>query len=437
MGPQRPAPPSAKPRGRRPQLAAACAALCFGCASTTTRAPGGDASAVDDAALDVLDATAEAPADATTDASRCDPSALADAGPFLDAPPPDGPYVVELSLEIIHSCARMSDGTARCRGANFFGQLGDGTTDSTSNRSARVAGLTGVEQIVAGPGWGCARLRDGTVRCWGWNRHGSLGVGHDGDENCATPEPFQPCRRLPTAVPGLTDVVHLAVSAVAVCAVRRDGTVWCWGGSHFPVDTGVQEHPTPVRMEGLRDVVRLRGLLGGWVVRHADGSHEVRRWSDRAPPIPTGATVAEGHNNRHICYRLPDSSVRCVGYNPNGKLGNGTSSYPDPVMEPVDPGLCGVRSIVTGAYHTCALLADRRVWCWGDTSTRDDDGDAGLERCVGINRQTACMTRPTLVEGLDQVVELFAGIWETCAIRADRSVWCWGGSGTRPERVEW
>jgi len=409
--------------------------VALGCGATTTSAQGGDASAaVDDVALDALDAAAEAP----PDARRCDPSVLADAGSLPDAPPPDGPYVVELSLELIHSCARMSDGTARCRGANFFGQLGDGTTDSTSHRSARVAGLTGVEQIVAGPGWGCARLGDGTVRCWGWNRYGSLGVGHDGDENCATAEPFQPCRRLPTAVLGLTDVVHLAVSAVTVCAVRRDGTVWCWGGSHFPVDTGEQDHPTPVRIEGLRDVVRLRGLLGGWVVRHADGSHEVRRWSDRAPPIPADATVAEGLPGSHLCYRLPDSSVRCVGYNPNGKLGNGGSSYPDPVMESVDPGLCGVRSIVTGAYHTCALLADRRVWCWGNVSADDDiDGGAGLERCVGISRQSTCMTRPTLEEGLDQVVELFAGVWETCAIRADRSVWCWGRDSVRPERVEW
>ena len=433
MGTQRPAPPGAKPRGRRPLLAAACAALCLGCAPTTTHTPGGDAS-VDDAALDVLDATAEAPADVATDARRCDPSALADAGALPDAAPPDGPYVAELSLRGSHECARMSDGTVRCFGLNDDGQLGDGTTTSANDRPARVDAIADAEQVVAEHGVTCARLRDGTVRCWGSNRYDQLGVGHAGDEPCRYDRHEPLCRLRPVAVPGLTGVVHLAASEFTYCAVRRGGDVWCWGSVGFPVRIEARSAPTPVRMPGLDDIVWMRATLTGWIARHRDGRYEV---FNTAPlPIPVDATVPSGAYNSHVCYLLPDSSVRCVGINANGKLGNGRSSYPDPLLEPVDPGLCGVRAVVTGGFHTCALLADRRAWCWGDPRIDDDDDD-GLERCVGINRQTACMTRPTLVEGLDQVVALFAGTWETCAIRADRSVWCWGRDSVRPARVEW
>ena len=434
MGPERPAPPGAKPRGRRPQLAAACAALCFGCASTTTRAPGSDASAVDDAALDVLDATAEAPADATADARRCDPSALADAGSLPDAPPPDGPYVVELSLSGSHDCVRMSDGTVRCRGLNVYGQLGDRTTTSAYDRPARVDAIADADQVVTGLDSTCARLRDGTIRCWGSNRYDQLGVGHAGDEPCEYDRHEPQCRLRPVAVPGLNDVVHLAASMFTYCAVRRGGDVWCWGSNLFPVFLDARRAPTPVRMTGLDDIVWMRAMLTGWIARHRDGRYEVF-YAYAVSAIPSDAMVPSGAYNSHACYVLPDSSMRCVGINPNGKLGNGRSSYPDPVLDPVDPGLCGVRSIVTGGYHTCALLADYRVWCWGDTHS-DRDDDPATERCVGINERTSCVTRPTLVEGLDQVVELFAGVWETCAIRADRSVWCWGRTA-RPARVEW
>ena len=409
----------------------ACLVACFGCGSTTRGVER-------DAGADAADAPADVSADAV-DAQRCDPSVLDDAGTLPDAPPPDRPYVVELSITN-HACARMSDGTVRCRGRNVYGQVGNGTAGLASEPPTEVAGLTDVVQVMASIESTCARLRDGTVRCWGSNRDGALGVGHAGDEECGSSESPTACRRRPTTVPGLTDVTHLASGPLAVCAVRGDGSVWCWGRTHFPVQTDVREYPTPIRMEGLRDVVWIRGLIAGWVVRYADGRHEALRWSFQPPPIPAGAVVAEGPFNEHFCYRLPDSSARCLGYNPNGKLGNGRSSYPEPVPEPVDPGLCGVRSITTGAFHTCAVLADRRVWCWGDTSSDDDDA-VGPERCVGINRPTTCLTRPTLVEGIDQVDRLFANAWETCAIRADRSVWCWGSvapvRAARPARLDW
>lgn len=99
-----------------------------------------------------------------------------------------------------------------------------------------------------------------------------------------------------------------------------------------------------------------------------------------------------------------------------------------------------MRSVATGGRHTCALLADRRVWCWGG-ATGGLGSAAPTERCVGIRGAVDCVTRPARVEGVDQVELLFTGTLITCAIRADRSVWCWGFVNARyterPVRVEW
>ena len=75
-----------------------------------------------------------------------------------------------------HTCARLTDGTVRCWGRNDSGQLGDGTT-TQRNIPVTVSGLSGATAVTAGGYHTCARLGDGTVRCWGWNHYGQLGNG--------------------------------------------------------------------------------------------------------------------------------------------------------------------------------------------------------------------------------------------------------------------
>ncbi|HKO93012.1 MAG TPA: hypothetical protein VJU61_17775, partial [Polyangiaceae bacterium] len=75
-----------------------------------------------------------------------------------------------------HACARLSDGTVRCWGNNAFGQLGNGTKDYASAPTP-VSGLTGVQFLVGGNVHACALLLGGTVQCWGNNELGQLGDG--------------------------------------------------------------------------------------------------------------------------------------------------------------------------------------------------------------------------------------------------------------------
>jgi len=81
-----------------------------------------------------------------------------------------------VSLGHDHSCARLTDGTLRCWGANDYGQLGDGTLASR-HPPAPVRDLPAVQQVGLGDYHSCALTFDGQAFCWGRNDFGQLGDG--------------------------------------------------------------------------------------------------------------------------------------------------------------------------------------------------------------------------------------------------------------------
>ncbi len=397
-----------------------------GCGAATVNGTVGDAAVqMDTPAIDLgalgpdVPSIDEPPADslardAAPDARVCP---VVDDVPAPDVPAADAPYVIDLAVGAqLHECALMSDHTVRCRGLNAEGRLGNGRTNEVNVPPTTVPDLHDVEQVVTSlHGATCSRHRDGTVRCWGSNVYGMLGTGHVGDQDCLG----RACRMSPTVVPGLTDVVDLVVANNAICAVRREGGVWCWGYSDRLLPRGGTSTPVATR---LTDVAAMWPRSFGWVWRLRSG-----RYGSDTPitglDIPAEAEFAEGGFGYHLCYRLPDSSARCLGGNSHGEVGNGQASDALPgVTEPADPGLCGIRSIATGYGNTCAVLSDRTVWCWGD-GRYGALGCPSAEPCSGSSGDA---TRPRRVAGLDNVDRVFVGVWGSCALRMDHSVWCWG-----------
>lgn len=129
------------------------------------------------------------------------------------------------------------------------------------------------------------------------------------------------------------------------------------------------------------------------------------------PPSPI-TSISSGW--WHTCTLHMDGKARCWGNNASGQLGDGSREHrfhPVEVAEVDD-----VRSLVGGAYHTCAIVGDAaEVWCWG----ANDFGQAGLEDDLGS-------TAPHVVAGLSGVSMLAASLSHTCAIAAPGDVWCWG-----------
>jgi alpha-tubulin suppressor-like RCC1 family protein len=125
----------------------------------------------------------------------------------------------------------------------------------------------------------------------------------------------------------------------------------------------------------------------------------------------------------HTCAILHDGSVWCWGYNLDGELGDGTAinkSKPTKVTLPgpaVQVGGKGV-FIAATAYeaHTCALLADHTVWCWGS----NDSGELGTG-------DTAPSPSPVQAN-LANVTQIAVGGAHTCAIDTSADLYCWGAN---------
>ncbi|WP_407653842.1 RCC1 domain-containing protein [Archangium lipolyticum] len=128
--------------------------------------------------------------------------------------------IVLLSVNGNHSLAVGHDGTLWAWGVNGHGQLGDGAATDKRTTPARLASLPGVISIAAGNRFSVAVRSDGSAWAWGYSLDGQLG-----DGSTAT------VRTTPVRVQGLTDVTRVAASMHNAVAVKKDGTVWTWGGN--------------------------------------------------------------------------------------------------------------------------------------------------------------------------------------------------------------
>ena len=184
-------------------------------------------------------------------------------------------------------------------GQNSYGQLGDGTTTERHTPVA-VSGLSNAVAIAAGDCHTCALLSDGTARCWGDNDYGQLGDGttdgppHPGGRlrPDATPSPSPPGTTTPapcsaTAPPGAgaengygqlgdgttTEQPHpggrlrpgvarspaIAAGDYHTCALLSDGSARCWGNNSYGQlgDGTMTERHTPVAVSGLSNAVAI------------------------------------------------------------------------------------------------------------------------------------------------------------------------------------
>jgi len=272
-----------------------------------------------------------------------------------------------------HSCALLTDGTVKCWGRDDKGQLGNGDeTTADSATPVTVTGITTATSLALGFSYSCALLTGGTVKCWGYNDYGNLGDGTRA--NSATP----------VDVSGITTATSIASGRNHVCALLTDGTIKCWGhNGDGPIGNGVvsREQTTPVNVTGIETATSI--AAGGWhtCALLTDGTMMCWGWNikgqlgyetdpeddRRYPDIVSGITTATsiGLGGYHSCVLLTDGTVKCWGENIYGQLGNGTTT-PQTSTTPVDvSGITTATSIALGFHHACALLTDGAVMCWG------------------------------------------------------------------------
>jgi alpha-tubulin suppressor-like RCC1 family protein len=338
---------------------------------------------------------------------------------YSPVPVPGLATATSLAVGWWHRLAVESDGTLWGWGSNGSGQLGDAIVREQA--PTQVSGLAGVTATAAGGGFSFARKSDGTLWSWGANNYSVLGDG----TNIS--------RSTPGQVSNLTAVTQVAASVDHTMAVQADGTVWVWGHGA----TGAPQHQVdsavPVQVTDLADVVSI-ATEGQYGRRHSlalktDGTVWAWGWNragelgdgtttDHPTPIQVPAlseivSVAAG-----FYYSLAvqaDGTVWAWGDNHYGQLGDGTTTgreSPVPV-----PGLPAIRTVSAFGNHSLAVASDGTLWAWG----YNYHGQLG-------DGTTTQRNSPVQVPGLSGVISAAAGEDHSVAVLSDGSAWAWGSN---------
>ncbi|HET9934548.1 MAG TPA: hypothetical protein VFQ35_27780 [Polyangiaceae bacterium] len=318
-----------------------------------------------------------------------------------------------------HTCALLEGGVVKCWGENAAGQLGQGDVERRGDEPGEMARLRPVDlgaartavSLTAGDRHTCALLDDGTVKCWGANESGQLGVSGARHRGGA---PFELGERLtPLALDWDTVVVAIDAGAAHTCAALADGSVVCWGDNSA-------------------------GQLGIGAANGSDGALQSGRLVPRVILGAERRAVGVAAGADHSCALIEGGSVVCWGNNDAGQLGVGDAVSRGRQPEGIEAELSEVElgsgafalAVSAGARHTCVLLAQGAVKCWGSNAF----GALGLGRAE-LNRGVmpsdlgdALLTVDlgSRQSGARAVSGLSAGLDFTCAVLEDEAIKCWG-----------
>lgn len=311
-------------------------------------------------------------------------------------------------------------------------------------------------------GHACAVRSDGTLWCWGLNDHGQLGrAPNDAASQCrirsTTPPRSLPCDTRARRATDFADVTDVSVGNGTTCVLRRDASVWCFGlndaGELGQGTSGVAAAPTPVRVPipAARRValgafhacaVLMDGAVRCWgsnkfaqagVARDASPSRCDEGDGTLSPCAPSpvavpGITTARAISlgRWHSCALLEDRSVRCWGLNDAAQLGNGAVD-PDsaPRAMPVTAMTDRATAIASGGSHTCALRDDGTLRCWG-WAELGQLADAPTTSCGTGGQTFQCAQRPVALPAPTGVAALSAGRYHTCTVGTDGVTRCFG-----------
>ncbi len=382
--------------------------------------------------------------------------------------------VEKVSAGALHTCALLSDGVLKCWGRNDYGQLGqgdtnyrgDGPNEMGDNLPAVSLGAGKTAVAVATTSFHtCAVLKDGSVKCWGAGN--LLGLG---DTNNRGDEPSEMGDNLPAVSLGTgKTAVAIVANGVFTCVLLNDGSIKCWGsntsgelglgdqkyrgngpnemGDNLPaVSLGAGKTAAAYRRRPRPHVRpferRQRQVLGdnvygqlglGDQTTRGDGPNEM---GANLPAVSLGAgkaAVAITAGQQHTCALLNDDSVKCWGDNQYGQLGLGDKVTRGDGPNEMGDNLPAVSlgagktavAIAAGSSYTCAVLNDGSIKCWGT----DTDGALGLgdtwELGDGPNEMGDNLPAVSLGTG-KTAAAIAARSDDTCAVLNDGSVKCWG-----------
>jgi alpha-tubulin suppressor-like RCC1 family protein len=255
---------------------------------------------------------------------------------------PNLPPIVAIAAGAFHTCAvTSSDGSIWCWGYGLNGELGNGA-NSNSSTPVQVSNFRHAIGIAAGGeatsgSHTCAVSVLGSVSCWGYNGFGELGDGTTTSSSQAL------------IVSGLPSIAILEAHANISCATPQAGSSLCWGnGGFYALGNGSAANSSvPVIPQLAAGSIIAPGVSNGCARVFDDtvecwgynGNGELGNGTNDTATLPvtiadlTGAGVkAITAGDNHTCVLLPSGAIECWGFNHFGQLGNGnTTSSTTPV----------------------------------------------------------------------------------------------------------
>ncbi len=288
----------------------------------------------------------------------------------------DSTPTTAITVGAVNACALHTSGSITCWGSNYNGELGTGSTATTSDTPVKVTGITDATAITAESHTVCAVHATGTVSCWGANSNGQVG---DGTKTNASS---------PVTVPGITDATAVSTGDTNSCALHATGAVSCWGNDQYgQLGDGNPggESLTPVTVSGITDAtaisssdqyscaLRAGGSVSCWGIvpglPPSDGTGPVFV----STPVPTGGfsdAVAISAGPATACAVHATGTISCWGDNSSGQLGNGATT------NGTVTGITDATAVSSGSAEVCAVRASGTASCWGAHSLGNGTWDS-------------------------------------------------------------
>lgn len=272
--------------------------------------------------------------------------------------------IVQLAAGSDHTCALTDAGGVQCWGKNYFGALGNNSTEDSEAAADVVDMARGVTSIVAGYGNTCAVTDRGRVKCWGRD----LSDVERRSENDG--------QRVPVEVAGFDAPVTQLVTAFSHhCVLTALGSVMCWGSDNFG-DRWPYGSKVPVVLSDLPEgnLSLAAGHLNTCAITESGkgicwgslmGHHDYRKTVVASLKRAKVAQISVGID--HICALERAGDVLCWGDNKHDQLGaQEPFNSVNRAVVPIGNGGFRVAEIQAGGNFTCARSDSGDIRCWGN-----------------------------------------------------------------------
>lgn len=321
----------------------------------------------------------------------------------------------KISAGDYHTLALDVDGKLWAWGANYDGELGDGTT--INRTTPEFINSSSWLDVSAGLSHSLGLKNDGTIWAWGRNGTGQLGTGTARDTNSLV--------QIGTG----SDWTKIAAGANHSAAIKSDGTLWTWGSDEYgQLGNGGTNTAliSPTKADSATDwqkvyagefntfAIKQDGTLWGCGRNDIGQVGDGTKINKNLPvQIGTGTNWSEISVGKYFTVGLKtDGTLWAWGDNFYGQLGDGTNTGK---TVPTQIGSATNWQIIAcGPEHIVAQRTDGTVWAWGN----------GQNGALGINTD-ANFNTPKLVN-ITNLISISCGYYHSLVVKNDNKLWAWG-----------